>query len=554
MRKKLQRHLILLFYLVLSVIMYISLKRNVVLNGDDIYFQFQRIMGLSDNFIKDLAPNISISNFGKIGYGVHVFYPWITLIPFRIIYLLTNNWISSYYLGLLFFIFISFGISHYSMKRFTNSTKSALIFSVIYNFSIYRLIDISTRGAVAEYIATIFLPLCFLGFYEVFFGKNNSWKVLAIGMSTIILTHVLTTFMCVIIFALLLIAFSFKLKVTRRKMINLGKAIIATLGATLVYIVPFIMEELFQKYGTPDPQPLKGLDLTKLVYASLINNSQRTATGNVYNVGLTIIIAIVLGVLFFKKFDFRYKAIFISLVGTFLLTTSLVPWHIFQNTPISVIQFPFRFLMFTTLFGSIILTQILEVVFDTSKKANFIVILVVLTLSTGGLWINSIHYSLKDPGLVSPNNVITQKMVRDRTIPDSYLDQYVPVSGHKKLNSVIRHELFVNNEKNIQIPQIKGKNNIFIIKNVEKGDRIDIPFIRYKYTQTRFNNQLIQTSLSRRDSIRFVAPKSAQKVIIELSYGNKGLFIFSLLISIVTWIYLLFSHTLICFIKGEMNN
>jgi hypothetical protein len=118
-------------------------------------------------------------------------------------------------------------------------------------------------------------------------------------------------------------------------------------------------------------------------------------------------------------------------------------------------------------------------------------------------------------------------MVRNRTVPDSYLNQYVPVSGHKKLNSVIRHELFVNNEKTIQTPQIKGKNNIFIIKNVEKGDKIDIPFIRYKYTQTRFNNRLIQTNLSKRDSIRFVALESVQKVTIELSYGNKGLFIFS---------------------------
>jgi hypothetical protein len=95
------------------------------------------------------------------------------MMPFGIVYLLTNNWISAYYLGLLFFIFVSFGIGHYSMKRFTDSTKSALIFSVIYSFSIYRLIDISTRGAVAEYIATIFLPLCFLGFYELFFGKKQ---------------------------------------------------------------------------------------------------------------------------------------------------------------------------------------------------------------------------------------------------------------------------------------------------------------------------------------------------------------------------------------------
>jgi hypothetical protein len=91
------------------------------------------------------------------------------------------------------------------------------------------------------------------------------------------------------------------------------------------------------------------------------------------------------------------------------LTTNLFPWHIFQNTPISVIQFPFRFLMFTSLFGSIILTQILEVIFDTNKKANFIVVLAVLTLSTGGLWINSIHYSLKDPGFISHTTLLRKR-------------------------------------------------------------------------------------------------------------------------------------------------
>ena len=540
-----QRLLIVLFYLVVSIIMYEFYKRDFVWTGDDIYYQFQRIMGLSTNFTDGLlASNLSVMNFGKIGYGVNIFYPWLTLIPFKLFFQFTNNWISAYYLGLLFYFFVSFLISHYSMKKFSGSTKVAMIFSIIYNLSIYRLIDLFTRGAVAEYLATIFLPLCFLGFYEIFFGDGKQWKPLAIGMSLVIFSHVLSTFMCVIIFTLLLIFFSPKLKLTKDRLLNFVKAVITTVGATLIFTVPFLMEELFQKYGVPDKQILKGQDLGKLLSESLINNSRKVVENNLYNVGLTMLIAIVLGLIIFRKFDFKYKTIYVTFIASLLLTTELVPWHIFQNTPIEVIQFPYRFLMFTTLFGSIVLAQALNIIFSNQMTKQFPIVLGLLTIINGGLWMQSVNYGASGEVLASPKSYISQKMINDNAIPDSYLTQYIPVTGLAKADTVIQHQLFVNDQQSIQIPAVNGHTNEFYLDNIEKGDKIDLPYVRYKYTKATFNGQKVPISLSKRGSVQVIAPKKAKRVVIQLSYGNRKLFAGAAILSALTWIYLLFSKYL----------
>lgn len=534
-----RRLLIVLFYLVISIIMYEFYKRDFIWNGDDIYYHFQRILGLSDNFTNGLlASNMSVSNFGVIGNGVNIFYPWLTLIPFRIFFQFTRNWINAYYLGILFYFFISFLISHYSMKKFSGSTKNAIMFSIIYNFSIYRLIDIFTRGAVAEYIATIFLPLCFLGFYEVFFGDEKQWKTLAFGMIMIIYSHVLTTFMCVVFLALLLILFIPKLKLNKSRVINCGKAVITTIGSTLIFTVPFITEELFQKYGVPDKQKLAGLDFKQLIYASVINDSRRSVEGNVYNIGLTIILALIIGIIIFRKFDFLYKSLYCIFAASFLFTTNLFPWQLFQNTPIEVIQFPYRFLMFTTLFGSIILAQSIGMIFKNQLNTRFPIILSILVIFNGAMWGSSIINGAKGVLLASPKLYITQKMINEGRVPSTNLPQYIPDAMLPNLESILAHQVLINDKMSVQVPTVKDHSNDFYVDNVKKGDKIDLPFVKYKYTKAKFNGQKVPITMSKRGFVEVTVPKTTKSATINLSYGNRTLFMWAEVLSILTWIYL----------------
>lgn len=550
--------LVLVLYLVLSLAMFWILRRNFIWNGDDIYYQFQRIMGLGFNFTDGLlTSNISPTNFGKMGYGVNIFYPWLTMIPFQLLYHVRGNWISAYYLGLLFYFMTSFLISHYSMKKFSGSSKLAVLFAVIYNFSTYRLIEMFTRASLAEYLASVFLPLCFVGFYQLFFSEGHQWKNLTIGLSLVIFSHVLTTFMTVILFILILAIWYYRIKFSKTLVLNTFKAMISTVMATLVFTVPFLSEEAYQKYSVPDPTKLKGLDFSALFQASLNNTSYRAIEGNTYNIGFILIVALLIGLVLFKKFSRTFKATYLMYIFTLVLTTNLFPWTILQNTPVQVIQYPFRFLLFATLFGSVVMAQEVAIIFKASFEKRFVLMAIVLSIIAGGLWTASIQNAYPNSLLSKSQLIIDQRMINEDRIPDSYLAQYVPVREQKQIDSVEKHDVWVGNKKSVQIPRVDYKGNYFTFRHIRKNTKIDLPYVKYKYTNANIYGRPVTTNYSKRGSVEIIAPRNYNTMRIELSYGNRNLFILATSLSILAWIYLWFSEpiaqVLVRFKRKENN-
>jgi hypothetical protein len=502
--------------------MYEIIKRGFVWNGDDIYYHFRRIMDLHDNIHNDfMASNVSLSDFGQIGYGLNIFYPWVTLLPFELFFKLSGNYINSYYYGLLFYFFISFLVSHYSMKEFSHSNKLAIIFSLVYNFGTYRLVELLPRSAVAEYVASIFLPLCFLGFYEVLFGDSKKWHSLAIGMSLIIFSHVLTTFMCVLMFLLILILFSFKLHITKNRLLNLVKAVAGTILSTLVFTIPFLSEETFQNYGVPDPQILEGQDISKLLIFGIDNSSKRMAEGSIYSIGTILVLGLLIGAILLKKFDAKYKGVYLLFLMTFVLSSNLFPWRFLQHTPIQVIQFPFRILMFTTLFGSIIVAKSVEIIFDSSFDKNFLVVLLPAIVIMGGLWASSILNTTEHSLVSKKEFVISNEMIKKNAIPETYLNQYVPARTQKYLPDILNHEVKINGHESFQSPRVIGFANEFKLGNIKKGDRIDLPYIDYKYTRAFLNGRKLNIIKNDKGIVEFESPVSTNYAKIDLTYDSK---------------------------------
>ncbi|HIY92760.1 hypothetical protein [Companilactobacillus sp. HBUAS56275] len=529
---------IIIFYAVLALLMYLTIRAKFVWYGDDTYYHFIRIMGLSDNFKQGmLQSGVTTNFFGKIGYGVNIFYPWITLIPFTFFEMLTNSWIQAYYLGLMFYFFISFLISHYAMKQFSGNTFQAIIFAVIYGFSTYRLIDFFSRAALAEYISTVFLPLCFLGFYNLFFGDGKNWKPLAIGMSMIILSHILTTFMCVLLFIVILIIFYAKVKLDKSRVINFFKAVGMTILATLIFTVPFIAEETFQKYGMPSPQKLQGKSLLSLVKASFMNVSGRQYEGFIYNIGLVLILALIVGAVLFRKFDASIKGIFILAVLTFFMSSSFFPWKLLEMTPVKVIQFPFRNLMFATLFAAVVASKCLVILVQNSR-INVIVAIVAMTFLSAGLWYHSFNRALVGSYISQKNLLITEEMADKGRIPENYLDQYVPKKSQDDLTKIEQHEGYINDKTFNQIPGIQNGKNYFEIKNVKKGDVLDLPYIRYRFTRILLNDEVGQLLPSKRGTVKFVAPKNFDKLRIQISYDVPA-FQLLFILSALAWLILI---------------
>jgi len=516
--------IILLGYLFIAGIMYLTFQSKSIWYGDDVYYQFQRTQGISKSLKEGLLPSISTINFGEIGYAVNIFYPWITLLPFGIVSLFNGNPISAFYMALFIYFLASLLISHYSMYKFSDSHLQAVIFTLIYNFSTYRLIDLLSRAALAEYIATIFLPLCFLGFYETFFRNYHKWYLFALGFGAIILTHVLTTFMTMLIFIVFLLFNFMEIKPFKDHMIALVKAIVTTILITSIYTGPFILEELFQKFPKPDPQILQGLELTKFLKVTMQSNASRFVEGNLYNPGLIVLVILVAGAIYFVKFNSLNKKIYLMGLALFLISTNLFPWNVLQNTPIIVIQYPYRLLIFATLFaavsGSLMITELVHQR-DIKIQWGVAVLCGILMMV---IWFGSFKSATNHTMISDPHGVIDTAMIDEDRIPDSYLNQYVPKETLNYLSSVTEHQMYINDKVVKAVPRDNRDTAVLKINKLQKGDDINLPIIRYRLTRVSVNGRPVPFWTSTRGTIEFKVKQSSRINRIVVSYGSSKLY------------------------------
>ena len=516
--------IILLGYLFIAGIMYLTFQSKSIWYGDDVYYQFQRTQGISKSLKEGLLPSISTINFGEIGYAVNIFYPWITLLPFGIVSLFNGNPISAFYMALFIYFLASLLISHYSMYEFSGSHLQALIFTLIYNFSTYRLIDLLSRAALAEYIATIFLPLCFLGFYETFFRNYHKWYLFALGFGAIILTHVLTTFMTMLIFIVFLLFNFMKIKPFKEHTTALIKAVVTTILITSIYTGPFILEELFQKFPKPDPQILKGLELTKFLKVTMQSNASRFVEGNLYNPGLIVLVILIVGAIYFVKFNSLNKKIYLMGLALFLISTNLFPWNVLQNTPISVIQYPYRLLIFATLFaavsGSLMITELVHQR-DIKIQWGVAVLCGILMMV---IWFGSFKSATNHTMISDPHGVIDTAMIDEDRIPDSYLNQYVPKETLNYLSSVTEHQMYINDKVVKAVPRDNRDTAVLKINKLQKGDDINLPIIRYRLTRVSVNGRPVPFWTSTRGTIEFKVKQSSRNNRVVVSYGSGKLY------------------------------
>lgn len=540
--KSSQRYLLLIMYLLLSIIMTTVINtKGVIWGGDDVVYHIGRLITMHSSYENGvIIPNISTSNFALIGYGVNLFYPWITLVPMTLLSLVIHNPITAYYWGLGFFMFVSFYISHYSMKRFSGSEKQAIIFSLIYGFANYRLLDVFSRGDLSEYIATVFLPLAFLGFYETFFRDYQKWPLLAAGMSLLLLSHILTTVITAFFFIIILIFCWFRSNNFGIRIKKTLMAIVTSFLASAIFLVPFLSEVLYQRYAQPSPYILKGKDSLEVLTASLMNNASRSIDGNVNNIGLVLLIAVILGVFFFKSFDRTYRTIYLLGVLGFVMVMKIFPWFIFQHTPISVIQFPSRMSIVSTLFLSVIATKIFSMVFMSDKSwlksAGIIGFLAVVLV---GMWTTSVNGALQRKFLTAPSQIVTEKTMLDHATNEGHYDEYAPAISKTHIKDIVEHVGFVDQKKTTLNLVPDGRYLQLNLLDVKKGTIVDVPMIKYRHSTVKINGQAVKALRSDRGTIQFKAPKNYSKAKIELGYHNGTLVWVSLIVSLLTWLWLI---------------
>lgn len=501
----------------------------------DIAFHFSRIKGLASVF----SGPINFTTFNSYGGGGNFFYPYLTLFPAVIFYWITHNLILSYMLYVWVLNVCTILITFYYGRKFFKRVDAAFLFSCFYTFYGYRMIDIYQRSAISESIALTIMPVVLYYTYRLLFEKKNCVIPLAVSMSLLIYTYALFTFMSVIVIGLLFIG---SLLAKRKKkenvldlFVGMAKAVGWTTLLTAYVWYPMLQQVLHQSINRPFRTNLqeRGVNIFESLFGAMTNDL------TTFTMGTIGVVSLVLPLFFLKRFERRERVIYFCAVATWFLSTNVFPWFLLQNTPIQLIQFPWRILGFQVLFGSLILVMVfLKCRPDQKKSIWWIggIVLLLLTLTV----VTKINYTQKIQSY-NARLIMTKKEIKHYTTSGTGgLYDYAPSDALKYKNQLKKHEVKVGNEWKSSSHKAYDSKIIYTVEDAQ-GQKITLPVFDYWGTVAKVNGQT--TSIENDDGLVAVKGKEGTTTI-EVSSTYPPTMILALLTSVGTFLFIFIRYLL----------
>lgn len=518
---------IFIVYAFVSLLYLFPAFKNMEIFGFyDTAFHINRALSLESIF----SSPINFETFRSYGMQVNNFYPWLTLYPLFLLIKFTNLAIG-YNLFLYIVTLITLFICHYVMYEITKKHVTSSFFAIIYTTSSFRSVEIFLRGAMGELLAMSILPLILLGFIKLYDSKKESWVMLAISMTLLIYTHVLSVAMTmVMIIIALIIQFYRKKKIEIFLIIKLIKAAIVTLLLSLAFIGPMIEQTLYQDLNRPyvDILQKRAIYLGKEFLIGSIDSELLS-----FGIGLTLLICLIILTFNFKKLGILSKITYIMGIISILLCTKIFPWFALQNTPLNIIQAPWRFMIFSTLFisfsASLFISPQLEK-FSYTRRRNFILLLI---LAISILNYSSVVNMVKEMNF---QGTYSNEQMENKLEEFENFD-YVPI-GYKKDQLLLKNHQVTEDGQVIYSSFSPNKDEITFTFKSSKGKTIVLPVFRYKGLTVTVNSKNATVLKQGGPFVTVKSESGINKVTIRYSYTFFSKI--SLFISIITLIVLLF--------------
>lgn len=377
----------------ITILTSLPLFINGIGRGHDIVFHLMRIEGISRE-IRLGAGNIPVRMSSEwldgFGYPVSIFYGDLLLYIPAVMRLFGFSVTEAYK---FFVILINLGttlITYFCMKTIFKRERFALLTCLAYCTASYRLATIYFRSAVGEYSAMMFIPIVAMAVYKIYTDDASDYKrykrnavFLAIGMSGLIGTHMLSVEMAV--FILIIVCLSlFKLTFRKNTIIVYVKAIAWTIAVSAYFIVPFldyyINVSTIVKYNS---------NFKSLIQDSAASINDIFSFFVVKGVPLTpglilmgvFIIAIALWIS--NQCDRIIKVLVLYVSFILVVASNIFPWdHLITNYRLGIIlsqvQFPWRYLSIATIILTLLLGNILVQIPVNESRKNEISIIIIL--------------------------------------------------------------------------------------------------------------------------------------------------------------------------------
>lgn len=496
-KKEIFIFLFLLFISLVSLFPYFF--HTAIFNQDDLLFHRTRLESYYQavkhlDFFPRVFPEMGL----YYGYGADLFYPSILLLPFALFRLVGFPFVSAYYLYQLLISLATASSAFYFMYTLKKNTYSALLFACFYTLATYRLIDQSVRGALGETLAFIFVPLVALGLYSFFYSKKPRLTLLAVGMSLLIASHLITAFYS-FLFSLVFVIFHWK-KWTKKKWLTLFSAALLTLALSAWFIFPYFEQVSALTFNFSKVSLWQtGLTFTA---SDLLSNSLATVSSTFNelkpNIGIVLLLSLLFAIINYSKLTLKNKQLTLLTVGMLLLSTNLFPWGLFKTSIFATIQFPWRLLLFGSFFASLLAVSLSEQFLKQSKK-QLILFLAISSFITLSFNVNMFVQSQNKQSLTVTNETVSdfyeseighgkEYLVKDTDFKTYFTRPGLIIDGVPYVNSAeqtkntysySRYTVQTNGTQEIQLPKFyyKGyevRDNQTIIPNYNKNGLVTV--------------------------------------------------------------------------------
>lgn len=537
--------IVLLSALSILMMMWYFPDETVTAGGTDLMFHANRFYALSQSFEFGTFPfYINTHTLNEYGYAVNLFYPDFMLIPFAFFIPLIG--LASAYKLIIFTHTILCGIlSYWCIRKVTKDNIIAFLFSLLYTFALYRIIDFSYRGALGEYISFTFLPIVFWGLYEIIYGDyKQKWYIITIGFTCLIYTHLLSAFLIFLIVCLaLLICYKAILK-TPTRLIYLAIAGVASILLSSFFLFP-MFEQLndnsfyFQTHPLADeigPQSYAVRRILWGMFSGLTDQKLR-----IESIGILLMIPLLFRIAIKDKHPYL-KFADISMVCGFILIFAVsdqFPWYTFPFNKLAILQFPFRLLQPASFLlacsGAIYMVII-------GRKNNRILLILCLIIggvvlcikTTGGVYQGYNTYKISNTGNYNLDHL--------EIVGAEYLPSVIPSTETEDIRYRIQY--IVDRDQNIITQDTSS-----IISNIDRSkarfkfdiktyqqDKVALPLLYYKGYKATLDGSNIDLEQSKDGLLEITVPKSGK---IEVWYDGTFIQHFSLIVSIISLLGLL---------------
>lgn len=277
---------IFLIVSILTVIFY--MKTGRVYENSDFSFHASRVQQIYYNLKQgDPFTFIATNVFQQTGVATFLFYPSAYLYIWAILFF-HFSYINSFYLWYFMITFLAFLISYFSMLSMSKNVLKSLTFSFLYVLVPYRLY--LGEAVFGEFLASTFLPLVFLGFYEIIFRNYKKWYLLSIGLALVAYTHILSAF---IIFEFFIVFIIFRFFLRKKLSLIRIKSLFFSAILTIFLVLPVITPFLTDYIGRNVLAAQKGIGI--LNDASIFLNQSFSNLAENSSIGLILLITLFFG-------------------------------------------------------------------------------------------------------------------------------------------------------------------------------------------------------------------------------------------------------------------